>query len=79
MNVLRGAKRLISQGCEFIVEVGERFLPLHIEDYLNEIRSLGLALYELPLARKELSNSEIITLSRKFSHMNIAVLPKKLE
>jgi hypothetical protein len=56
--------------------VGERFLPLHIEDYLNEIRSLGLDLYELPLARKELSNSEIITLSRKFLHINVAALPK---
>ena len=76
LNVLRGAKRLISQGCEFTVEVGERFLPLHIEDYLNEIRSLGLDLYELPLARKELSNSEIITLSRKFLHINVAALPK---
>lgn len=76
LNVLRGAKRLISQGCEFIVEVGERFLPLHIDDYLNEIRNLGLDLYELPLARKELSNSEIITLSRKFLHINVAVLPK---
>jgi FkbM family methyltransferase len=79
LNVLRGARRLISQGCEFTVEVGERFLPLHIEDYLNEIRSLGLDLYELPLARKELSNSEIIALSRKFLHINIAALPKKLK
>jgi len=77
LNVLRGAKRLINQGCEFTVEIGERFLNLPIEDTLNQIRLLGLSLYELPLAKKELSNSEIITKARKALHINIAAIPNK--
>jgi hypothetical protein len=77
LNVLRGAKRLINQGCEFTVEIGERFLNLPIEDTLNQIRLLGLSLHELPLAKKELSNSEIITKARKALHINIAAIPNK--
>ena len=77
LNVLRGAKRLISQGCEFTVEIGEKFLDIPIEDTLNEIRLLGLSLYELPLAKKELSNSDIITKARKALHINIAAIPNK--
>jgi len=75
LNVLRGAKRLINQGCEFTIEIGEKFLDLPIEDTLNEIRLLGLSLYELPLAKKELSNSEIITKARNSLHINIAAIP----
>ena len=75
LNVLRGAKRLINQGCEFTIEIGEKFLDLPIEDTLNEIRLLGLSLYELPLAKKELSNFEIITKARNSLHINIAAIP----
>ena len=76
LNILQGAKRLISQGCEFTIEIGEKFLPLPVGEYLDQIRSLGLGLYELPLGKREMSNSEIITKSRKFLHINIAALPK---
>lgn len=75
LNVLRGAERLINQGCEFIIEIGEKFLDLPIEDTLDEMRLLGLSLFELPLAKKELSNSEIITKARKYLHINIAAIP----
>jgi len=72
---LQGSKRLISQGCEFTVEIGEKFLSVPIKETLNEIRSLGLGLRELPLGKRIMSNDEIIHKSRKYLHINIAAIP----
>ena len=75
LNVLQGSKRLISQGCEFTIEIGEKFLSIPIEETLNEIRSLGLSLRELPLGKRSMSNDEIIRKARKYLHINIAAIP----
>ena len=75
LNVLLGSKRLISQGCKFTIEIGEKFLSSPIEDNLNSIRSIGLSLCELPLGKRSMSNDEIIGKARHYSHINIAAVP----
>lgn len=77
LSVLIGSKRLISEGCEFTIEIGEKFLKMSVEDVLNKIRSLGLVLYKLPEATRVLSNSDIILSLKKFKHINVAAIPVK--
>ena len=75
LNVLLGSKRLISQGCEFTIEIGEKFLSLPIEETLDQIKSLGLSLCELPLGERRMSNDEIVHQVKKHLHINIAAIP----
>jgi FkbM family methyltransferase len=77
LNVLLGSKRLISQGCNFTIEIGEKFLSLPIESTLDQIRSLGLGLFELPLGKRSMTNSEITSRARKCLHINIAAIPNQ--
>ena len=78
LSVLLGSERLIHQGCEFCIEIGEKFSTIPIEDVLNKIRSLGLVLYELPHAIKVLSNSEIKLMLKQFKHINVAAIPVRI-
>lgn len=75
LQVLKGAKKLIESGCQFTIEIGERFLKQNLESYIEGIRSLGLDLRALPEAKNSLSNRQIIKDVRSNLHINVAAIP----
>lgn len=75
VEVLRGASRLISQGCEFTFEIGKRFSDVPISDRLDEIRGFGLKIKQLPFGDKELTNREIESFVEEKLHINLAAVP----
>lgn len=75
LQVLKGAKKLIESGCQFTIEIGERFLKQNLENYIEDIRSLGLDLRALPEAKNSLSNRQIIEDVRSNLHINVAAIP----
>jgi FkbM family methyltransferase len=75
LQVLKGAKKLIESGCQFTIEIGERFLKNKLENYIEDIRSLGVDLRALPEAKDSLSNRKIIKDVRSHLHINVAAIP----
>ena len=75
IEVLRGASRLISQGCEFTFEIGKRFSDVSISERLDEIRSFGLKIMQLSYGEREPTNREIESLVEEKLHINLAAVP----